>query len=319
MGHFSTAYQMSTFFFTILSLFSPKLVSLEAAFAGYAALLSVCALASWMLVHPWDKFDIGDNARLAPYISVGRPTKSTQKVVFTAAVRRTLASGAFWALGAYKTTMLFSMQFFVSTLQPRQERATGVARRTANIAFNALASFLGLFIAAPLVGRILDESDRGAAIISRTASLLSVAYNALLLVSELASWPVVADLPSYFIWASARICFFAFFFAYVVQLFGYDDLGTLVGVQSLVAASVSLVASRPLATLAFRVNNGVAFAALGIAATVAVSHAIAELVLFRRGPGNDDVKALDSLVDASGTTVSQEQRLPPSPTGDGEI
>ena len=68
------------------------------------------------------------------------------------------------------------MQFFVAVLQYRLA-GRGAAASAMNLAFNVFASFLGLLIAAPLVGPILDRRDDGVALIRRAATAQAVGFN----------------------------------------------------------------------------------------------------------------------------------------------
>lgn len=221
----------------------------------------------------------------------------------------------FWALAAYKSSIFVSLQFFVATLQARQDRATSMraASRAANVIFNALGAFLGVFIAAPLIGPLLDRNDHGVVIVARLASVQAMAFNVLLAASELASWPLFADLPSYLLWASARVWFFAYFFAHVVKLFGHEHFGTLVGILSLVAATVSFSTATPLARLAFRVSGGIVAVGLGLLIAISLTHAACEVLLFRKA---DDKATCDTKLSPDEEQKKDEVESPsPIPCG----
>ena len=253
LGAFSTAHQVSTFLFSLwLPVFSssPR-VSLAALFRGYAALLVAFAAVS-ALIQPRSRYRLGDAVAFRgcrAVVVAGEPyaaAAAAEAVVVdddddddddgddggeAAApslydeVRAVARTPGFAPFLAYKASSLLSMQFFVAVLQYRlSERGDRRAASLMNLAFNLLASFLGLFVAAPLVGPVLDLRADGARVICRAATAQAVGFNALLALASWpgASWPLLAELPSYVLWASSRICFFAFFFAHVVALFGFD-------------------------------------------------------------------------------------------------
>ncbi|KAH8045760.1 major facilitator superfamily-like protein [Aureococcus anophagefferens] len=129
LGAYSTAHQCSTFVFSLwLPLFNAG-ASLRQLFRGYAALLLV--------------FGAGARRR-------GRATSSA--TVARCARRRGARRGAV-AAGPGRGRVADGVR--------------GAAPASMNLAFNVFASFLGLLIAAPLVGPILDRRDDGVALIAR--------------------------------------------------------------------------------------------------------------------------------------------------------
>ncbi|KAH8062916.1 hypothetical protein JL720_13166 [Aureococcus anophagefferens] len=258
---YSTAHQCSTFVFSLwLPLFNAG-ASLRQLFRGYAASCYFCrrlprraAAVATSSATRW-RWWLRRGAVGAPRKASAAPSLRDQ----VAAVWRT---EGFRPLLVYKSVSLLSMQFFVAVLQYRLA-GRGAAASAMNLAFNVFASFLGLLIAAPLVGPILDRRDDGVALIRRAATAQAVGFNALLALSARSAWPLAAELPSYLLWASSRICFFAYFFAHCVKLFGFGSFGTAVGLLSLVGAAVCFAAVQPLCALAFQSSTGIAAVSAG--------------------------------------------------------
>ncbi|KAH8052578.1 major facilitator superfamily-like protein [Aureococcus anophagefferens] len=288
LGAYSTAHQCSTFVFSLwLPLFNAG-ASLRQLFRGYAALLLVFG-AGCCAAQPRSRYELGDAV---------------------AAVWRT---EGFRPLLVYKSVSLLSMQFFVAVLQYRLA-GRGAAASAMNLAFNVFASFLGLLIAAPLVGPILDRRDDGVALIRRAATAQALGFNALLALSARSAWPLAAELPSYLLWASSRICFFAYFFAHCVKLFGFGSFGTAVGLLSLVGAAVCFAAVQPLCALAFRSSTGIAAVSAGFVPLLIAAHAYAERALLRAG-----ADAATRVVDAGGAELDgAELALRDAEPGRGE-
>ncbi|KAH8098548.1 hypothetical protein JL720_1500 [Aureococcus anophagefferens] len=240
LGAYSTAHQCSTFVFSLwLPLFNAG-ASLRQLFRGYAALLLLFA-AGCRAAQPRSRYELGDAVARGGCAAalVGAPRKASAAPSLRDQVAAVWRTEGFRPLLVYKSVSLLSMQFFVAVLQYRLA-GRGAAASAMNLAFNVFASF-GLLIAAPL----------------------AVGFNALLALSARSAWPLAAELPSYLLWASSRICFFAYFFAHCVKLFGFGSFGTAVGLLSLVGAAVCFAAVQPLCALAFQSSTGIAAVSAG--------------------------------------------------------
>lgn len=298
LGAYSTAHQCSTFVFSLwLPLFNAG-ASLRQLFRGYAALLLLFS-AGCRAAQPRSRYELGDAVARAGCAAalVGAPRKASAAPSLRDQVAAVWRTDGFRPLLVYKSVSLLSMQFFVAVLQYRLA-GRGAAASAMNLAFNVFASFLGLLIAAPLVGPILDRRDDGVALIRRAATAQAVGFNALLALSARSAWPLAAELPSYLLWASSRICFFAYFFAHCVKLFGFGSFGTAVGLLSLVGAAVCFAAVQPLCALAFRSSTGIAAVSAGFVPLLIAAHAYAERALLRAG-----ADAATRVADADGAEL----------------
>jgi len=306
LSHFSTAFQVSSFLFTIFSFFPTNLQTL---FYLYALFLLFCSLSSWFIIHPAKgKYAIGDyiigftyrgvhlghldqvearqddiqdeyntdtlkDKNVEDNLEVETNQKNNNETK-SSALASAVLSREFFFFAVHKSAVLVALQFFVLTLE---SRLSGSNARAMNILFNSTGAFLGIFITGPIIGPRMDRD--GAVTIFRWASGLVIFQLVLLMLSELFDFPILADIPSYLVWSAARITFFATFFALVVKIWGHAIFGTIVGLLSLIAAGVSISSSIPLSILAFEVKSGKAYGAGGIACVLLCTHFLCEASL----------------------------------------